>query len=519
MRRNVAWAMPLIILSFLFLSVIAHSAQSAPKKGGMVTVGLTSDVTAVDPHTSPVALNTAVLNHVFERLVGCNEDLEVVPILAEKYEASPDLKTFTFYLRKGKLFHNGREMIADDVKYSIERLSNPKTGNPRWGDWKNIQSIEVVDKYTVRFHLKEGDYSIFYTLGTMAPIAAIVPREEVEKQGGLMKHPVGTGPYKFVEWKPDRYLLLERFDKYKPQPGPMSGNAGEQIAYLDKIKFVPVPEESVATMALLNKEIDMLQYVPYKDVEKFQKEYAKRGIVLDEKLSEAYYLVLFGLNNPVTNNVKFRQACAYAIDQNLVTQTATRGHAAVNPSFIPTTSPLYTPAHKKWYPKDVNKAKQMLKESGYKGEVVEIMTTKKYPMMYSMGIVVQSELEAIGVKTKLNVVEWGILNQTHYKGNHQIITIGFSPPTDQVRAYEHLSYKGFYDQYPHIKEIMSKVSKTMDPETQKKLFEEAHNMVYDYVPAIMCFNYNTVNAYWNYVKGFKIWKSNIPRLTNVWIEK
>ena len=165
----------------------------------------------MDPHVTTAFVTATVLNHVFEPLVGHGEKMELVPVLAERWEVSSDYKTLTFHLRKGRLFHNGREMVADDVKYSIERILDPKTGNPRRDVLQKIDRVEVADKHKVVFHMKEKDSSIFYVLAYIAPITAIVPKEEVEKQGGVMKHPVGTGPFKFMEWKPDRHVILERF--------------------------------------------------------------------------------------------------------------------------------------------------------------------------------------------------------------------------------------------------------------------------------------------------------------------
>ena len=385
------------------------AAQSVPKKGGTITVGLNTDVTAVDPHVTTAFITATVLNHVFEPLVGHGEKMELVPVLAERWEVSPDYKTITFHLRKGKLFHNGREMVADDVKYSIERILDPKTGNPRRDVLQKIDRIEVADRYKAIFHMKEKDASIFYVLAYIAPITAIVPKEEVERQGGVMKHPVGTGPFKFVEWKPDRHLILERFDSYKPQPGPPNGFGGERMVYVDRLKFIPVVEESVATMALLNKEVDFLQYVPFKDVERFRGDYVKRGIVIDEVPGQSWYEVFFGCKTAITKDVKFRQACAHAVDREFVTQAATRGYAARNPSFVDVQNVYYSPAHKTWYKKDLKKAKQLLQEAGYKGETVEIVTTKKYAMMYNIGIAVQSELAEAGIKSKLTVVDWAKL--------------------------------------------------------------------------------------------------------------
>ena len=508
----------LLILFFVNFMADGAYAQSVPKKGGMITVGINTDVTAVDPHvtTANVAMN--VLNHVVDRLIGLGENLELVPILAERWDFSADYKIITFYLRKGRVFHNGREMVADDVKYSIERILNPKTGNPRRNNLACIERIEVVDKYTVRFHLNKVEVSMLYVLGGFETLG-IVPREEVEKQGGVMKHPVGTGPYRFVEWKPDRYLLLERFDQYKPLPGPMNGFGGEQIAYLDRIKWVPVVEESVATMALLNKEIDFLHYVPFKDVEKFRIEYSKRGVVLDEKPGDAWYLIYFGCNKPITDNVKFRQACAYAIDRDVVTQVATRGYAVVNSSFVGNQNAFYTPFHTKWFKKDLEKAKQLLKESGYNGEEIPIHTTKKYAMMYNISVAVQSELAAAGIKTKLNVLEWANLLKDVYDGNFQIAAFGHGARPDPSTAYFQLKYNGFEEKYPRMREIRSAAESTPDFEKRKKLFEDAHALLLEGVPAINFYNFKYFHAYWNYVKGYKIWSTNFPRFYNVWLDK
>lgn len=342
MNWKIVSGITLLVLVLFCFGLNNGYTQSSPKRGGMLTVGLNTDMVGVDPHTHPALLNSFALHQVFEPLVAYGEKLDIVPVLAARWEISPDLKTYTFYLNEGKLFHNGREMIASDVKYSIERIMDPKTKDIGLKDFANIKNIEVVNKYVVRFHLEKADALLLDVLARLTPIRAIVPREEVEKQGGVMKHPVGTGPYKFVEWKPDRYLLLERFDQYKAQPGPIDGFGGERIAYIDKIKFVPIREESVATMALLNKEIDFLQYLPYKDVEKFKSDYAKRGIVLAESAGLSTYGIFFGCDKSITKEVKFRQACAYAIDREIVSKAATRGYCTINSSFIASTHQILT---------------------------------------------------------------------------------------------------------------------------------------------------------------------------------
>ena len=232
----------------------------------------------------------------------------------------------------------------------------------------------------------------------------------------------------------------------------------------------------MATMALLNKEIDFLQYVPFKDVERFRSDYVKKGIVIDEIPGQSWYEIFFGCQSPITKEVKFRQACAYAIDREFVTQAATRGYAARNPSFIDVQNAYYSPVHKGWPKKDLKKAKQLLKEANYNGEEVEIVTTKKYAMMYNIGIAVQSELAEAGIKSKLTVVEWANLLNLLYKGGYQIITFGISPRPDPVSCYIYLKYNGFDDQFPKMKQIREEAQGTVDFQTRKKLFEDAHRL-------------------------------------------
>jgi len=467
----------LLLVIFCFGIEKGSAASSGPKRGGMITVGTGTDVVAVDPHVTSASITAGVMNHVFERLVGYGENLELVPILAERWEVSPDLKTYLFFLRKGKLFHNGREMVADDVKYSIERILDPKTNNPRRSTLENISRIEVVDKYTVRLHMNKPDGTLLSSLAFTTPIMAVVPREEVEKQGGTMKHPVGTGPYKFVEWKPDRHVLLERFEQYKPQPGPMNGFGGEQIAYLDRIKFVPVPEESVATMALLNKEIDFLLHVPFKNVEKFRTDYGKRGIALEEIEGLDWFGIFFGCNKPVTKEVKFRRACAYAIDRSTVAEAATRGYAAINSSFVAVKNYYYTSFHKKWYPKDVEKAKQLLKEAGYpNGFEAVIKLPERYAYAKRSGEIIADMLSQVGIQLKIELIEWGQwIDRVFKNADYDLTVIGHAEPFD-ISIYANPKYYFRYDS-PRFQETLKKAEMEVDPKVRRELFIACQKIV------------------------------------------
>ncbi len=511
----------LIIICFatiFSLNAVTASAK-APHQGGNITIGINTDITSVDPHTSPAVVTSIVMHHVFESLVAYGEDLKLMPVACESWETNNDHTSYTFHLRKGKLFHNGREMVADDVVFSLNRVMDPKIC-PRAKHFSDVSEVTAKDKYTVVVKLKAPSAAFPHLLAYLNPVIAIVPKEELAKEGGtFIKYPVGTGPYKFAEWKPDRYIILKRFDKYTGPEGPRNGLGGERKAYLDTIKWVPIPEESVSIMALLNKEVDMLQYYPPKYVKKYHDSYAKKGLILDEVPGLSWYHIFFGVTHPVTNNLKFRKAVAYAVSLDDVTQAAYLGHAKSNPSVITRNSLYHTPYHETWYKQDLTKAKQLLKESGYNGEPVVLDTTKKYVAMFRQAVAVQAAMKAIGINVKLNVVEWPVLLKKCGSGNFQMLSYGIGSTPNPALAYAYLKRTGLQDVNPRMEQIKEEALMTDDVDQLKKLYEEAHRIVYEEVPWIQIYNYNFIQAHWDYVKGYKTINTGYPLLWGVWLDK
>jgi len=511
-----------IMIAVAFLAGLwcgAAGAADTPKKGGTITIALNTDITHTDPHNS-AQIDSNVLHHVLEGLAAYGKDLKIVPLLADSWDVSPDYKTYTFHLVKGKKFHNGQEMTAEDVKFSYDRLLDPKTKFPRREQWASVvDKIEALDKYTVQVQMKEGFAGFMDLVAEFAPFPAIVPKAETEKLEGVITHPIGTGPFKWVEWKPDRYVLMERFDDYLPRNEPRNGMGGGRIAYADKIKFVPIAEESVAIMALLNKEIDILQFFPMNYMKKYEKEYKNKGIVIDEETGLAWYEIYINCSDPVTGNLKFRQAMAYATDLDLVTQATVYEHGKANPSVLVPNSQYWTPYHKTWYKKDVAKAKELLKEAGYKGEEVVIDTNKKYIFMYRQSVALQSELAAVGINAKLNVLEWPVQLQKFYKKEFQIQSFGMGMLPDPASAYAYLKMTNFLDQSPELQAVLDEARKTADPDKRRELFEKAHKIHYENVPWIIFYNYNYLQAFQSYVKGYETLSAGYPRLWGVWLEK
>ncbi|MCF8035038.1 MAG: hypothetical protein K9K66_18220 [Desulfarculaceae bacterium] len=507
-----------LVAALVLLGAGSLWAAPQPKAGGEIKVRLNTDITSVDPLASPAMVNAVVLNHVFEPLLAYTTNLKIVPVVAQSWEASKDYKTYTFHLIKGKKFHNGAELTSEDVKFSVERMMNPKTC-ARAKLFTGVAKVEAVDKYTVRILMKKSSPGFPNSLAYVAPVMAIMCKAEVEKQGGQITHPVGTGPFKFMEWKPDRHVILEKFAGYKGQSGARDGMGGERVAYLDKVTFLPISEESVAVMALVNKEVDLVHSFPQKYMKKYKSDYSKQGMVVQEVAGLVWVGAHFGVTRPVVDNLKFRQACAYALSIKSMAKAAFMGYATINPSAIATANQYYTPYFKEWYAPDMAKAKQLLKESGYKGQEVVVDTTKKYSYMYRMAVAVHAQLKALGVNAKLNVIDWPVLLKKHLKGQSQIHTFGAAPMPDPALAYAYLKRNKFMEVYPEAEKLRQEAMATADFKVRQKIFEKIHKICIEQVPWVISCNYNYLNAFRDYVHGYQVLSTGMPRLWGVWLSK
>ena len=238
----------------------AANAQSTPEPvnadavpGGTLRIGVQGDPVELDPGLVLLDAAGLVIDFAYEGLTHEGPDLAPQPRLATDWTVSDDGLAYTFNLRQGVTFHNGRELVADDVKYTIDRVMNPDTGSPWQGDAASIESVEVVDDVTVTIHLNRPDVSILSTLGRRG--FTIVPQEEVETHGDLRQIMVGTGPFKFVEFVPNSHLVLEKNEDYWLEGRP----------YLDGVEIQVIPDGTARTTALVSGTVDLIESTPAMD--------------------------------------------------------------------------------------------------------------------------------------------------------------------------------------------------------------------------------------------------------------
>ncbi|HWT61758.1 MAG TPA: ABC transporter substrate-binding protein [Ochrobactrum sp.] len=383
---------------------ISFGAQAADiKQGGSMIVTYKDDVSTLDPAIGYDWQNWSMIKSLFDGLMDYEPGTtNLRKEIAEDYTISDDGKTFTFKLRKGVKFHNGRELNADDVKYSIERVVNPKTQSPGAGFFGSIVGFEdasagkaealsgitVVDPYTIKFELSRPDATFLHVLALN--FAHIVPKEEVEKYGAdFGKHPVGSGAFKVTEWTLGQRIIFERFkDYYNPS-----------LPKLDQITFEVGQEPVVALLRLQNGEVDIPGdgIPPAKFIEVTKDPKFKDLIIQGGQLHTGY--VTMNVKIKPFDNVKVRQAVNMAINKDRIVRII-NGRAVPANQPLPPSMPGYAKDYK-GYPYDPEKAKALLAEAGVAdGFETELFVANTDPQP-RIAQAIQQDLAAIGIKASI----------------------------------------------------------------------------------------------------------------------
>ncbi len=395
------------------LALVAGSALSAEaqKKGGVLKVGNLGEPPSLDAHWTTASITETLTNHIYEGLYSLDNDNRPIPMLAESHTVSKDGLTYTFKLRQGVKFHNGKEMTSEDVVASLARWGKQsiygKALFAQVADWK------ALDKYTVEMKLKEKSAIVLISLAVPNNFGAIYPKEIAEKFAPEVKATeyVGTGPFKLAEWKPDQYIRMVRFDDYKSRNEKPNGYGGGKTAYVDEVRWQPVPEVATRVAQVETGELDFADDLNLDAYDRLKKNSSLRPLV-----SKPYYwlVAVFNKKEGLMTNQKLRQAWQAAIDIEPIMKNVAGGH----PEFYRMDSSLamveITSWHTKlsglpWNEHNKEKAKKLLREAGYKNEPIRFMTTQEYKWMYDFALLTKQQLEDAGFTIDLQVVDWATL--------------------------------------------------------------------------------------------------------------
>lgn len=390
-----------------------ETTAATPKAGGSITIAISQDLDqSLDPHTSTSAGKREIFFNIFEGLVKADPDGNFVPALAESYEIADDATTFTFHIRKGVKFHNGADLTAEDVIYTLDKCRGTETGVPLLSAYAEIDTVTAIDDDTVEIKLKAPNIEYLAYLNT-----AIIPHDYADQE----TFPIGTGPYKFKSRSVQENIVLEKFADYWGTPG-----------YLDEVTFKIIENTDALVMALRSGSVDLSVHRVASDVQEIGDEYE----LLESPTNLVQALYLNNTAEPL-NDLRVRQALNYAVNVDDVMLITNDGLGTpIGSSIYPSFGKYFMPELADAYPYNPDKAKELLTEAGYPdGFSLTITAPSNYAVHVNAAQVLAEQLKAVGIDAKINLVEWATWLSDVYQGrNFEATVVGFDASFLTARA-------------------------------------------------------------------------------------
>jgi len=477
------------------------------QRGGTLTIGSLSSPRLLDPHKVASADDYLHTFWMYNGLTRILPNLQVVPDLASSWSSNDELTKWKFILRKGVLFHNGREMTADDVVASVKRVQDPATGSVARGLISMVQQVTALDPYTVEFSLSSPYAELPKALGTIQ--MKIAPRDLL---GSLAEKPVGTGPFKFAELVPGSYLRLVRNENYFVKGEP----------YVDEVIYKVLPEALVAATALKRGEIDIWYRVPADQIRDLQR--AGGDVVVDGAPTGSFDAIIVDNTRKPFNDPKFRLALNYATDKQKIVDAVLFGYGTAVETPVSPSSPVY----KKDLPQrkqDIAKAKMLLAEAGYPDGIdLTIIAQAGRPNRERLALVVQDMWKPAGIRLKVEKVPADrFVADVEMKADMYASGWAGRAAVDQifqVAIHSKGSYNMFHYSNPKVDQLLDEGRKAKTPEAQARIYGEVQQAVFDDPPGVIVYVLNDYTAYRRSVRNYGVHPLfGVMYLDDVWIAK
>lgn len=489
------------------LLAACSSPQDTAGVKDTIVVAQRSDAKTLDPHATNDQPSSRVAAQIYSQLVETDANMEIVPGLASSWE-QVDSRTVQFTLRQGVRFHNGEELKASDVKFTLDRMIASPTVAHIVGA---VDSVSVIDEYTVQVSTKEPFGPLLYHLTHTA--SSILSEKAVTEAGEAYgQNPVGTGPYEFVSWSVGDSVELKAFDDYY---------GGRQE--IPNVVFRNIAEGTNRAIALETGEVD----ISY-DIEPIDKDtihnHKDLKLIEGESLSITYFG--FNVNRTPYDNVKVRQAIAYAINTTDIIDAVIMGGG------LPTNSPISTrvfghsPDARK-YEQNYEKARQLLQEAGYEDGFNTKLWVSDNPVRIQIAQVIQAQLREIGIQMAIDVVEWGAFLDGTSRGDHETFMMGWVTVTGDAdyglyalfnsATHGGAGNRSFYTN-ADIDTMLEAARVSSDMEERRKLYGDIQVTLQEELPTISIFNEFQNAGMRSNVSGFELAPAGHHKIRGVHFE-
>jgi peptide/nickel transport system substrate-binding protein len=494
----------------------AAAAPAVVKRGGTLIVGQDVGPVSLDPILTTAHPAAQIYEHLYSTLVQPDPETgKIVPDLAESWEV-PDPKTHIFKLRQDVKFHSGRTLTAEDVKYSFERLLDPKYNAPIKAYVGPIDTIEVLSEYSIKFTHKEVYAPFLNAVADRRPIG-IVDRETVEKNDGkLSAVSNGTGPFKLVEYIPDNKIVMERHASYHEKDWPL----------LDGIEFRIIPDEQSRIAAIRSGEVHL---TTLKDPRTAALVAADPNIVLHKISSLLREGTPVNMQREPLGDVRVRQAISYALNRQEMVDTVLGGQGEVSGVFPPLEREWALPMTPENFPSwfhDLEKSRALLKEAGKAdGFKLSITVSSAFAPEVATAQLMQSQLKKVNIDVEVRVLEFGALLQAQRELNFDLLlslNSGRPDPHQYIGTIMRTGEAQNYGKYsnPKADELLSRGHQTLDVAERKQIYAETQRIYANDVPYYHMFVINSIDPARKEVKGYIPQASQYrPSLRRVWLDK
>ena len=463
-RRDFALTLP----AAAALSSLPLAQAHAQAGKTTLTLGMTLEPPGLDPTAGAAsAIAEIVQYNILETLTKINADGSVTPLLAERWELSPDLRTITFYLRKGVTFQNGEPFNAQSVKFSFERAAGEKSTNKDKRTFAAMESVRAIDDHTVVIINKEPDPDFLFYMGQAT--AVIV---EPKSADGNNATPVGTGPYQLDQWRKGSSVALKAWPGFR--------NAGAIRIKRATFRFISDPAAQVA--ALLAGDVDAFPRVTDRSVPRFKDNPRYQVIVAG---SRAKTVLAINNGHKPLNDVRVRRAISAAIDRKAVIEGAAGGYGVpIGSHYVPGAAGYVDTTGVNPY--NPEKAKALLKEAGVTTPLELTLTLPPPAYARQGGEVIVSELAKVGIVAKVQNVEWAQwLSGTYKDKNYDLTIVSHVEPFDLANFTKPDYYWNYHN--PKFDALFSKIKTTPNVAERNALLGEAQRMLAD--DAALCWLY------------------------------
>ncbi|MHC1551269.1 ABC transporter substrate-binding protein [Phyllobacterium sp. K27] len=500
--------------------------MTAPVLGSEIVVALNSDLRSNNPGVNRDGNTDGVIRHIVEGLVGQADNGEIKPLLAKSFETSSDGLTYTFKLREDVKFHNGDPLTAEQVVWTFTRYLDPAT---KWscltdfnGSKKTkIESVKAIDAITVAIKIVSPSGAFLGNLSRPeCGYSGIMSKASVAANGSFVA-PIGTGPFKWGEWKKSEYLTLIKFDDYisPANDGKPDGLVGSKRPLVDRIKMMIIPD-GATVKAGLESGVLHASDIPPDAIPEFRDSKNLQLIVAPNNGKNLFYMQT---KDKVLSNPRVRRAMAAALDLDELVAAASNGTGSANGSLVASNSVYYSDIQKKRIPYDLEMAKKELADAGYNAEPITIIANKRGDVpSYPAAVIAQAMMQQVGLNIQIEVLDYATQVERRRSGNYQVISQSVAPRFDPVFAYSF--YVGdksedaslMWDN-PEAIDLMNQAYVEGDQAKRQVIFDKFHELMRQEMPGIFLYDMVDVWGATKKLKGTPVWQSN-ARLWEVSIE-